>query len=130
MSANRERLAPLLIALDASPGALRRVDGDYRIDGKWGHIFAVSDTQYQVFVLDEKPESGAHSRWSKQGWTHCKKALAFMELVSDGDTEGAFTLDRLPTPEEAVLIRKYCHIRQKVHYSEETLAGCAPRCKL
>ena len=123
MSANRERLAPLLIALDASPSTLRKVDGDYRIDGKWGHIFAVSDTQYQVFVLDEKPETGSHSRWSKQGWTHCKKALmTFMKLVSDGDTEGAFTLDRLPTPEEAVLIRKYCHIRQKTHYSDEALA--------
>ena len=75
----------------------------------------------QVFVLDEKPEAGLHSRWSKQGWTHCKRALSFMTLLNDGDLEGSFLLDRLPTPEEAIAIRRYCGIRQKVHHSEETV---------
>ena len=120
----RETLAPLLIALDASPGTLRRDEcGDYRIDGRWGHIYPFgAPGVFQVFVLDEKPEHGVHSRWTKLGWTYCKRALSFMTVVSDGDLEGAFRLDRLPTPEEAVLIRRYVGIRQKAHYSEESLA--------
>lgn len=127
MNLSRDMLGPLLIALDASPGALRRIDGDYRIDGKLGHIFAVSNHQFHVFVLSEKPETGLHDRWSKQGWTHCKRALSFMILNNDGDLEGSFLLNQLPNPEQATLIRKYCGIRQKVHYSDEVLAAMRSR---
>ena len=50
-----------------------------------------------------------------------KKKLAFMQVTQDGDTEGVFKLDRLPTEDEAALIRDVLGIRRRPNYSEETL---------
>jgi hypothetical protein len=126
----REALLPMLDALDASPSALRRDEcGDPRIDGRWGHIYAVPGSLdrpdipgFQIIVLSEKPETGAFDRWTKQGWTYAKGALEFTELANDGDLEGLFFLHRLPTPAEAEAIRRYCGIRKRSSFTDEALA--------
>ena len=127
---------PLLEALDASPSALRRDDcGDPRIDGRWGHIYAVPGSLdrpnvpgFQIVVLSEKPETGAYDRWTARGWNVAKNAIKeSAELTNDGDMDGTFFLDRLPTPAEAETIRRYCGIRQRAHYSEENLAKLRAR---
>ena len=127
----REALLPFLEALDASPSTLRRDEcGDPRIDGRWGHIYAVPGSLdrpnmpgFQIVVLSEKPETGAFDRWTKQGWTYAKNAVEeFAELNNDGDLEGIFFLHRLPTPAEAETIRRDCGIRKRTSYSEEALA--------
>ena len=127
----REALLPLLEALDASPSALRRDDcGDPRIDGRWGHIYAVPGSLdrpnvpgFQIVVLSEKPETGAYDRWTARGWNVAKNAIKeSAELTNDGDMDGTFFLDRLPTPAEAATIRRYCGIRKRTDYSDEVLA--------
>jgi hypothetical protein len=40
-------------------------------------------------------------------WLRAKRGLSFMEVHQDGEAEGVLKLERLPTPEEACLIRKW-----------------------
>ena len=72
-------------------------------------------------MLSENAETGA-DRWTSQGWTYAKRALAFAELTNDGDLDGAFFLDRLPSPEEAEIVRRYIGIAKKAEFSEDALA--------
>jgi hypothetical protein len=65
---------------------------------------------FQIYVLDA----------TKRKWTAVKRALGFAELTSDGDGEGVFYLDRLPTKAEATLIRRQLGI--KAQLSERELA--------
>jgi hypothetical protein len=124
----RDALMPMLAALDATPKALRRdKNGDPRINGKWGHIYSVPKIgalnlpgEYQIVVMHENLETGASEHWkTSQGWTYCKRAMSFAKVIQDGDMEGIFSLDRLPTPAEAGVIRAYVGIRQAIHLSEE-----------
>ena len=108
----------LLKALDASPLALRRdACGDYRINGKSGHIYA-DGTGYLLCVMTDE---------FKGRWTNVKKRLAFCQLTQDGDDEGCLHLDRLPTLAEADLIREALGIRRKRHLSPELLASMKDR---
>jgi hypothetical protein len=120
----RDALMPMLTALDATPKALRRDEnGDPRINGRWGHIYSVPDG-FQIVVLHENLETGSTEHWkTSQGWTYCKRAMSFAKVIQDGDMEGTFSLDRLPTPAEAEVIRNYVGIRQAVHLSEERKAA-------
>ena len=75
----------LLKALDASPLALRRdACGDYRINGKTGHIYADGDGYLLCVMTDE----------SVRRWNNIKRNLAFCRLTQDGDDEGCLHLDR------------------------------------
>ena len=106
----------LLKALDASPLALRRdACGDYRINGKTGHIYADGDGYLLCVMTDE----------SKGRWTNVKKRLAFCHVTQDGDDEGCLHLDRLPTLAEADLIREALGIRKRRHLSEDERARLA-----
>jgi len=58
---------------------------------------------------------------SPRAWGEVKKKLAFMQVTQDGDTEGVFKLDRLPTEDEAALIRDMLGIRRRPNLSAETL---------
>jgi hypothetical protein len=105
-------------ALKSRKTALRRDEcGDWRILGRHGHIYAVpiaaapSGAGYQLMVL---PEAG-----SARGWTAAKQVLNFARLTNDGDTEGAFILDRLPTQEEAARIRRVLGIAKRKELSPE-----------
>jgi hypothetical protein len=121
-SLQRPALLEFAHALDSRPSALRRDEnGDWRINGRGGHIYAVPEG-FQIFVLNEKLEAGLAGRWTSRGWTSAKSALDFARLVNDGDDEGAFILDRLPSPSEAAILRRYCMVPKRVSLGEEELA--------
>ena len=80
--------------------------GDYQITGSRGHVLSDGD-HYYIY----------HFARSKAGWTNAKRALGFGDLRQDGDEEGVFRLDRLPTPDEGRVIRRRLGIR---------VAGAAP----
>jgi hypothetical protein len=62
---------------------------------------------------------------SSKGWRFAKRALSFYEVTNDGDEEGMLFLDRLPTPEEADIIRDKLGIPKKREISEEERARLA-----
>jgi hypothetical protein len=56
-------------------------------------------------------------------WTWAKRRLAFCELTQDGDAEGVFRLQRLPTASEAEEIRYVlgkCCGRQRAQQSQRS----------
>jgi len=53
-----------------------------------------------------------------RGWNVAKYRLAFCTVTQDGDTEGAFILDRLPSRPEAEIIRAVLRIPKRRHLSE------------
>ena len=126
----RAALLDLAKSLSSRDTALRRDEcGEWRIDGRGGHVYAVPGTLddpdrpgFMIHVLSEKLERGMVDRWTPQGWTYAKRGLSFATLIQDGDLEGVFFLDRLPSRDEAERIRHYCRISKKRELSEEELA--------
>jgi hypothetical protein len=111
----RHALLKLAEALDCRDNALRRDEcGDWRISGKLGHIYAVPGT------LD-RPNAKEPPLGSK-AWSYCKKALKpFCDVTNDGGDEGMLFLDRLPTPEEAEIIRDKLGVAKKREMSDAEL---------
>ena len=59
-----------------------------------------------------------------RGWSAAKaKLTAFCQLRQDCDTEGVLYLSRLPTPEEAITLRKALGIKKRPTYAPEVLAA-------
>jgi hypothetical protein len=108
------QLEKLLAALDASKLALRRDEcGDYRINGKSGHIYPDG----RGFLLCVSTGE------SLRRWTNVKARLGgFCRLTQDGDDEGALHLDHLPSPTEATIIREALGIKPKRTMAAEALA--------
>jgi hypothetical protein len=123
----REALLKLIEALGCRDAALRRDEcGDWRIKGRYGHIYAIPGTLdrpvvegFQIYFR------GAEEPLSSKGWTYAKRALAFCEVTNDGDNEGMLFLDRLPTGEEAEVIRAKLGVAKKREVSAEELARLA-----
>jgi hypothetical protein len=113
------------------PDKLRRDEcGDWTIWGNNGHVYAVPvelDAHGKwVFPLTGAAKIGYQfmvSCDSPTGWTWAKKRLKVSRCTQDGDAEGAFILDRLPTQSEASEVRAVLGIPKRVEYSEETLAA-------
>lgn len=102
----REHLKTLQIALEAASTTLRRPYcrewlGDYQINGKRGHVLSDGNSFYFY-----------HFAHSKLAWTWAKRAFSFGILTQDGDDEGIFKLNRLPSEIEAKTIRKYLRIQR------------------
>ena len=78
---------------------------------------------HQRFAGADLRSPGGHQflvmGWSTNGWNSAKRALSFAELTNDGDDEGAFILDRLPTRAEAAAARKWIGAARKRQISEE-----------
>jgi hypothetical protein len=111
----RAALKKLATAITSSSTALRIDEcGDPRINGAHGHVYATPEG-FQLFVMTE----------TARAWTAAKKALGFAKVCNDGDEEGAFILDRLPSPSEAITIRRYLEIPKRREVSEETKARLA-----
>ena len=117
----REALLKFAKALGCRDNALRRDEnGDWRISGSKGHIYAVPGTLtdgktegFQMFVLN----------WSANGWNRARKTLSeFASLTNDGDDEGALFMGRLPAGEEASVIRHWLGVAKKAEYSAEVLS--------
>ena len=123
----REALIKLVEALGCWDRALRRDEcGDWAVFGKLGHIYAVPGTLdrkgcegFQIYFRGAE-EFGEPT--SSQAWTWAKKALSFCQVTSDGDTEGFLFMDRLPTKDEAEIIRDKLVIRKRTEYSDDVLA--------
>jgi hypothetical protein len=62
---------------------------------------------------------------SKRKWTNIKAQLVFARLTQDGDDEGCFYLDRLPTQAEAGPVRHALGIRKRRHLSPEEATAAA-----
>jgi hypothetical protein len=112
-------LETLVVALDASPLALRRERyrdsnerGDWAIIGKSGHVYTDGAGFLLYVATDESPRR----------WTGIKRRLAFCRLTQDGDDEGCLRLDRLPAAGEAGLIREAIGIRKRRHLSPDARA--------
>ena len=111
----RPALLRLATALKSRESSLRRDEcGDWRIRGRYGHIYAVSPERFQLVF------TGAGE--SAQRWTYAKRQLSFARIAQDGEFDGTLFLDRLPTPNEGKTIRKVLGINKRVEYSEEQLA--------
>jgi hypothetical protein len=90
-------------ALNAAKAAMRRDEcGLWVLKGSRGYVSAWGDGKsYLLYVVCR---SGQH-------WTYTKKRLAFAEVTQDGDEEGCFRMRRLPTEDEARVIRDTTGIR-------------------
>jgi hypothetical protein len=121
----RQALLDLMPALGCRDASLRCDEcGDPVINGKKGHLVAVCGTiaepkrpGFTIYIMG----------WSTNGWNKAKVALSFAKLENDGDDEGVFFLDRLPTKSEAEIIRKWTGVAKKAEYSDETLAAMSER---
>jgi hypothetical protein len=112
-SLQRPALLEFAAALCSRDNALKREEcGDWAIAGRAGHIFAYAPGRYQIFVMG----------WSTKGWNVAKQALAFARLCNDGEDQGGFFLDRLPTKSEATAIRHWLGIPKKRTVSADELA--------
>ena len=49
-------------------------------------------------------------------WTYLKNQLSFCRVTQDGDDEGCLRLFDLPTPEQAVLIRKAIGLKRRTSF--------------
>jgi hypothetical protein len=115
----RPALLKLTKALVSRDSALRRDEcGDWRIEGSSGHVYAVpglldqpNRPGFTLYIMTSSPKA----------WTFAKRALAFAKVINDGDEEGAFVMHRLPTADEAALIRRYCGISKRREVSEAEL---------
>ena len=114
----RAALLGLVEALGCRDASLRKDEcGDPRIVGKLGSIYAVPGG----FQLYFRGASEFEEPTSSQGWTWCKKALAFAKVTNDGDGEGMLFLDRLATAAEGETIRAKLMIAKKREVSEAEL---------
>jgi hypothetical protein len=124
----REALLRLIEALGCWDRALRRDEcSDWMLKGKYGHIYAIPGTldrpKAEGFQIYFRGAPEFEEPTNSQAWTWTKKLLdPFCEVTNDGDTEGILFLDRLPTKEEAEVIRDKLGIRKRTEYDEETLA--------
>jgi hypothetical protein len=119
---DKEHLAALLTALDASPGALERPVcrgwiGDWQITGRHGHALPAGAGYLLYATTPEQdrrdPDGKIRTYGSARRWTNIKGELAFARLIQDGDDEGCFHLDRLPITAEAGAIRGCLGIRKR-----------------
>lgn len=120
---HKQPLFEFLQALEGQWKTLRKDEcGDWRITGKWGNIYAVPGVLkkgldktegFQLYVQET----------SARAWGFCKKEMCFCVLLNDGDDKGMFFLDRLPTPNQANVIRGRLGIKKRKTLSEDQLAA-------
>ena len=110
---DRGQQEKLLAALDAAPSQLRRDEaGWWTITGRRGVIHTWGDgTTFVAYVRCRSP----------QHWTFTRRRLAFLTVPQDGEAEGCLRLPRLPTRDEAVVIRDVLGLRKRVAYAAPTL---------
>lgn len=126
----RPALLKLVEALGCRDAALRRDEcGDWRINGKFGHIYAVPGIPWggmektEGFQLYFRGAAEFEEPSTSKAWTWAKKSLEpFCRVTQDGEEEGMLFLDRLPTPNEAEIIRDKLCIAKKRELGEEELA--------
>jgi hypothetical protein len=124
----RPALLKLVEALGCRPQALRRDEyGDWHIVGKQGWIHAVPEGFQLVYFarsgVNEWDGAGPHM----EDYVRAKRSLTFCRLSQDGTGEGIFFLGRLPTADEAEIIREIFVIFKKREVGEPSEAQIAAR---
>ena len=95
-------------ALDISERTLEFDEcDDWCIPGQNGRISPGASAWFLMIGAD-----------SMRHWSSIKTKLSFMELLKDGDDEGQFCLDRLPTPIEATILREVIGLKKRPALSE------------
>jgi hypothetical protein len=121
---DKAAMGRLLVALNASPSALRMDDcGAWMISGKDGYIYSFGP------VADENGFLLMCGAETERQWTAQKKRLSFCKVTQDGDAAGGLHLPTLPTPAQATAIRKTLGIRKALSPSalEALRASAAKR---
>ena len=110
--ADRAQQQSLLIALQGWQRGLGHDQcGAWCLDGATGHILTWGDGKSWIIYVGG-------------GWSSAKRRMAsFASVIQSGDTEGCLKLDRLPTPNEAAIIRDVIGLRKRPAYSEAALAA-------
>ena len=122
--ADRGQQQQLLTALNAWERALRRDEcGAWTISGRHGSIHTWGDGKRWVAYAN--PQSTVDPDGSPRAWNSAKRTLAFLTVTQDGDVDGCFHIEQLPTPEEATLIRETLGIRKRMEVSPETIERLA-----
>lgn len=108
---DRERILALAAHLGTNK-TMRDTCGDYYIAGKGENTIYIHDKKHFSLVLVCK---------SKTQYNNGKEKLSFLKQLQDGDTEGSFLMDALPTKEQSNTILKLFGIRKKRILTEEQL---------
>jgi hypothetical protein len=113
--ADRDVLRTLFRALDASKRSLRRDEcGAWRIVGRKGHAYTWGPSGgWLLFCYGHSPRK----------WSAIKRRLSSCSVTQDGDTEGCLRLFDLPTPEQALAIRKVLGLKRKRAANAGSFAG-------
>lgn len=97
--------------------------GNPRIEGRRGRIYVQPST-----TSSSKPVFQVYYSGTPQSWRHAKAAIIrFAKLTNDGDTDGMFTLTRLPTKAQSEVLRDKLMIAKRKEYSEATLTAMRTR---
>src|SRR5262245_51701584 len=114
-NAYRDVLRGLLLALDVSKRTLRRDEcGTWGIRGRRGHVYTWGPSGGWLLYF------GAVTT---RKWSAIKRLLSFCSVTQDGDAEGCLRLFDLPTPEQAVAIRKALGLKRKRVANAGSFAG-------
>lgn len=115
---DKVKLVQLVEALNASSSYVHRDEcGVWRLRGRPG-CYASTWGEEGGWLLVVVPET----ELSALGWSWAKKRLSFAEVTQDGDNEGCFRLHRLPSSDEAKVIRDILGFRKRIDFSPEELA--------
>ena len=115
--ADHAALAKMREALFASAALKRDECGDWNLFGKSGHIYAIAPMSFYLYCAPG----------SVRAWNFAKRAMSFAKVTQDGGEEGFLHMDRLPTPDEAAVIRDRLGIRKRRELSEGTLQALRER---
>ena len=100
---------------DVSKRPLRRDEcGAWCIRGRRGHVYTWSPSGGWLLFCD----AGSPRKWSA-----IKRRLSFCKDTQDGDTEGCLRLFDLPSPEQAIAIRKALGLKRKRAANLGSFAG-------
>ena len=108
-SEDKKLLQKLSEALNSSEERIHLDEcGDWNIFGRKGKIFTDAELWY-IYI----------SAKSKRHWSSIKKKLNFMVISQDGDDEGILKLERMPSQEEAEIVREMVGLNKRPAFTDE-----------
>ena len=105
--------------------------GDWQISGKTGHVlaggsaFLLYATTPEIDRIDSDGKRRCYG--SPRRWGNIKAQLCFAVLTQEGDDEGIYRLERLPSEAEAGVIRDCLGIRRKRKVTAENSPASGTR---
>jgi hypothetical protein len=107
-AAQRAALLKFADVIESTSRALQKDGcGDPHIEGKRGFVYAAPEGFYLFFT------------GTPREWTYTERVMSFAKVTQDGDDEGFLLMRRLPTADEAAVIRDRLGIRHRPHLTDE-----------